>query len=254
MRQTLTTVLLLTALAACSPKDQEAPKADTAANAPAAAEAAPPASTTESTAYATGLVPQALPPDVPAGVYTIDHSHATLIFRVNHLGFSNYTARFRKFEADLQFDPKNVSASTVTATIDPTSLETDFPDPKKVDFNKELNNENWLNAVKFPQITFRSTKVEATDDGHIRIDGELSLHGVTKPVTLNATLNGGYAGHPMDPRARIGLSAKGVLKRSDFGVAYGIPEPGSNMGVGDNVDVIIEAEFNGPPLASANKG
>jgi len=71
---------------------------------------------------------------------------------------------------------------------------------------------------------------------------------------LNATLNGGYAGHPMDPRARIGFSAKGVLKRSDFGVAYGIPEPGSNMGVGDNVDVIIEAEFNGPPLASANKG
>ena len=85
----------------------------------------------------------------------------------------------------------------------------------------------------------------------LRISGELTLHGVTKPVTLMATYNGGYAGHPYDPHARIGFSAKGTLKRSDFGVAYGIPAPGTTMGVFDDVEVIVEAEFSGPALAGA---
>jgi polyisoprenoid-binding protein YceI len=71
---------------------------------------------------------------------------------------------------------------------------------------------------------------------------------VTRPVALDATYNGGYAGHPMDPHARIGFSARGALRRSEFGIAAGIPAPGSLMGVGDEIEVIIEAEFSGPPL------
>ena len=70
-------------------------------------------------------------------------------------------------------------------------------------------------------------------------------------MVLDATYNGGYEGHPKDPNARIGFSARGALKRSDFGMTYGITAPGTTMGVGDEVGIIIEAEFNGPPLKSA---
>jgi polyisoprenoid-binding protein YceI len=69
---------------------------------------------------------------------------------------------------------------------------------------------------------------------------------VTRPVSLDAKFNGGYAGHPMDPHARIGFSARGSLKRSEFGIAFGVPAPGSQFGVGDDVEIIIEAEFSGP--------
>ncbi len=140
----------------------------------------------------------------------------------------------------------------MTATIDARSIETDFPDPAKLDFNAELQNDQWLNTAQFPEMTFRSTKVETTGPSSVRINGELNLHGITRPMILNATFNGGYAGHPMDPHARIGFSAQGSLKRSEFGVAYGIPAPGTTMGVGDDVNVIIEAEFSGPPLAAAS--
>lgn len=211
-----------------------ATNADTGAGNPAASQPAP-ASTV----------------NVPVGAYTLDKAHATLLFRVDHLGFSMYTARFKHFDAQLQFDPANLAASSVAATVEVRSLETDFPDPAQVDFNAELVGDAWLNAAQFPTITFRSTAVEVTAPNTVRITGDFSLHGVTKPLTLDATFNGGYAGHPMDPHARIGFSARGKLNRSDFGIGAGIPAPGTKMGVSDAVDVIIEAEFNGPPLAAA---
>jgi polyisoprenoid-binding protein YceI len=77
------------------------------------------------------------------------------------------------------------------------------------------------------------------------------MHGVTRPIVLDATYNGGYVGHPMDPHARVGFSAHGVLRRSEFGLSAGIPAPGVSMGVGDQVSVVIESEFNGPALAKA---
>ena len=90
------------------------------------------------------------------------------------------------------------------------------------------------------------------------VTGDLTLHGITRPVTLKMTYNGGYAGHVYEPNARIGFSAQGVFKRSDFGIDYGVPEPGSSMGVSDEISVRIEAEFIGPawkdapPAAPAN--
>ena len=197
--------------------------------------------------------PSASTAKVPAGAYTLDKSHASLIFKVDHLGFSNYTARFKRFDAKLQFDPANLSAAKLTATVDVKSLETDFPDPAKLDFNAQLLGKEWFDAAQFPRMEYRSKRVEQTGAQSMRIHGDLTLHGVTKPVTLDATYNGGYAGHPMDPHARIGFSAHGTLKRSDFGISYGIPAPGTTMGVSDEVTVIIETEFSGPPLAAANQ-
>lgn len=227
---------VVAALAACAPK-QEAAKEP-------AAQATPPA--------ATAAAEQ--PVDVPAGAYTIDPAHTSILFRVDHLGFSNYTARFKKATAQLQFDPNDPAASSVTVTVAANSLETDFPDPKVVDFNAELLGEGWLDAAKYPEIIFRSVSVEPTGARTMRINGELTMHGVTRPMVLDAKFNGGYRGHPMDPNARIGFSATGVLKRSEFGVSYGIPAPGTKMGVSDEVEVIVETEFSGPPLAAATEG
>jgi polyisoprenoid-binding protein YceI len=181
---------------------------------------------------------------IPAGAYKLDESHASLLFRVDHLGFSKYTGRFSTFDAQLQFDPQNPSASSVQVSIDPNSLQLENP---PAGFIATLLGEQWLDTKKFPQMTFRSTKV-ARSGSDLRIDGEMTFHGVTQPMTLVAKFNGGYAGHPYDPNARIGFSARGTLKRSAFGVAYGVPEPGSTFGVSDAVEVIVEAEFSGPPL------
>jgi polyisoprenoid-binding protein YceI len=201
------------------------------------------------TAKAAGVA--ALAPDVPAGLYRLDRYHASLLFRVDHLGFSNYTARFTKFDAELEFDPRDPAAASLSATVDARSIETDFPFPEELDFDAQLRGEDWLNTDAHPQMTYRSTGVVLTGANSARINGELTFRGVTRPMTLEATFNGGYAGHPMDPNARIGFSARGSLRRSDFGMTVGIPEPGSTMGVGDEVEVVIEAELNGPPRKGA---
>ncbi|MDP3852840.1 YceI family protein [Phenylobacterium sp.] len=230
MRPQLWACALLATVAACSPQPAQ--------------KAAPPA---RPEAAAAPAVVNTAPP----GAYVLDRDHTSVTFRVNHLGLSRYTARFTKADGDLQFDPANPAAMSVSATIDPRSLETDYPDAAKLDFDGELAGPNWLDAAKFPQMTFKSTKVEVTGANTAKLTGDLTLHGVTRPVTLDATFNGGLAANAMDPKgSRIGFSARGGLKRSEFGVSYGVPAPGSNFGVGDDVEVIIETEFTQLPSAA----
>ncbi len=233
MKRLLLTAAAFIALAACSPSGDPQKKEE------AKSEAAPVAAPVAAAPVKTGA---------PAGAYTLDKAHASLTFRVNHIGFSNYTAQFTNFDAQLQFDPANPAASSVTASVDPKSLALPAPPAGFVD---ELLGAKWLDAVGFPEMKFKSTKVELTGANTARITGDFTMRGVTLPVTLDATFNGGYAGHPYDPHARIGFSAHGSLQRAAFGVKEGVPPPGSTMGVSDNVDIAIEAEFNGPPLAAA---
>jgi polyisoprenoid-binding protein YceI len=187
---------------------------------------------------------------VPAGAYTVDKAHTSLIFRVSHLGFSTYTGRFTRLEADLQFNPSNIAASRVNVTIDPRSIEADNAPSG---FLQTLAGKDWLDAERFPQLTFRSISVEPAADNRFRIRGELTLHGVTRPITLEARYNGGYAGHTYEPQARVGFSAQGAFKRSDFGITIGIPAPDSDFGVGDEVAVVLESEFSGPALKVAKQ-
>ena len=186
--------------------------------------------------------------DIPAGSYTIDHAHSTVVFRVNHIGFSNYTAQFTEIGATLQLDPADPERSSVEVTIPVRSLQ--IPTPP-AGFRDTLMGAAWFDAAQFPNITFRSTRVEPTGADTARITGDLTLHGVTRPIVLEATFNGGWAGIPQDPHARVGFSARGSLKRSEFGMGYGVPPPGSAIGVVDDVAVAIEAEFTGPPWAGA---
>src|SRR5882757_6820283 len=184
----------------------------------------------------------------PAGAYKLDKSHASLVLRASHMGFSTYTTRFSRLDVDLTFDPRNLPASKVVTTIDASSFEMDAAPQMCLDIMK---GPQMLDTAKFPQIVFKSERIRMTGTKSMEISGTLTLHGVTRPTVLVATYNGGYAGMPnMDPQARVGFSARGSFKRSDFGIAYGVPAAGTTMGVGDLIDFSIEAEFTGPPLAT----
>jgi polyisoprenoid-binding protein YceI len=233
-------LLLASAVAAlavgCSPSEDQTKKT---------AEAGPESAAPAPAAPSAPIAPIAT--EAPSGAYKIDKAHTSLLFRVNHIGFSNYTAQFMGVDATLMLDVKDPTQSSLTATIDPRSLTINAP---PAGFLDKLLSDKWLNAVAFPTMTYRSTKIELTGPNTARITGDLTLRGATQPVTLDATFNGGYAGHPYDPNARVGFSARGSLKRSAFGVSEGIPAPGTTMGVGDDVTIEIETEFNGPPLAN----
>ncbi|MFZ5618609.1 MAG: YceI family protein [Pseudomonadota bacterium] len=223
-------LLVALALVACGKKEDASPAPERTAAA-------------EPQAASDPITPVAT--EAPTGEYRLDKYHASLVFTVNHIGYSNYTGSFDNFDATLAFDPAAPETMSVTATIDVASL--DIPTPPE-GFFEELKGPVWLNAIEFPAMTFRSTSVALTGPNAARIDGELEFRGVTAPIALDAAFNGGYAGFPpYDPNARIGFSAKGSLKRSVFGVVYGIPSAEQPVGVGDDVAFEIEAEFIGPP-------
>jgi polyisoprenoid-binding protein YceI len=183
----------------------------------------------------------------PAGQYKVDPSHASVELRVSHMGFSTFTTRFTHFEAALTFDPVNIPASKVVTIIDTDSIELDSWPQQCIDI---LKGPQLLNVQKFPHIEFKSEHIKMTGPKTMQIDGTLTVLGVSRPVVLESTFNGGYGGIAnMDPNARIGFSAHGSLKRSEFGMKFGIPAPGTSVGVGDSIDISIEAEFVGPPLA-----
>jgi polyisoprenoid-binding protein YceI len=226
------------ALAACSQKpasgNATASNTTTAAAAPPKGEPVVPGPPGKTTA--------------PAGTYALDPAHSTVVFRLSHLGFSKYTAGFSKLDGTLNFDPAHPEAMKVEAKIDPTSLS--LPTPPK-GFHDTLIGKDWLNAAAYPEITFRSTGVQLTGANTAKVAGDLTLHGVTKPVVLDATFNGGYPANAYDG-SRVGFSGKTTIRRSDFGIAYGIPAPGTNMGVGDNIDVTLETEWHsGGPTSPA---
>jgi polyisoprenoid-binding protein YceI len=181
----------------------------------------------------------------PAGLYTLDPYHSSIVFRADHLGFSFYAGSFATFDAALTLNPANLDATEVSATIDVKSLR--IPTPPE-GFFETLMGEKWFNAAAHPEITFHSTAVTQTGPKTARVDGALTMLGASAPVSFDVEYRGGYAGYPqLDPYARIGFTASGALNRSDFGFVEGIPPEGSNMGVFDLVTFRIDAEFNGPP-------
>jgi len=193
--------------------------------------------------------PPMTPP--PAGEYRLDPAHGSVIVHANHMGFSSYPVRFTRFDVQLDFDPEEPETMSVTAQIDPASLETHYPGDD-VDFDAELTGPQWLDTDNHPAIRFVSTAVHPTGEKTALVTGMLSFMGAEQPVTLTVTYNGGYAGMvPYDPQARIGFSATAEFDRSDFGLTNGIPPEGSSFGVADRVQVSIEAELLGPPLETA---
>lgn len=176
--------------------------------------------------------------EVPSGKYKLDLAHASIVWKVSHFGMSNYVARFTDFDIALNLDSENYANSTVSATIKTNSISTEYPYPEKKDFNKKLiENAELFNGTKFPEITFKSTKFTPIDKTTAKLEGELTLLGVSKPVTLDVTLNGTMSAHPFAGKPAIGFSATTTIERKDWGMVKYLPN------IGNEVAIAIEAEF-----------
>jgi polyisoprenoid-binding protein YceI len=169
------------------------------------------------------------PAQVQAGAYELDPKHASLIVRVGHMGFSHYTMRFRTLSGGFVYDPAHWQATRVTVTVDPKSIDTEDSG-----FNRTIA--GWFEPDKYPTISFVSTGLQPTGERQGQLTGDLTFHGVTRPVTLELTFNGAGPGL-LGMGARLGFSGTARINRSDFGIS-------SMKGyVGDEVDLQIEAEF-----------
>jgi len=170
------------------------------------------------------------PAKVPAGSYELDPRHASLLVKVPHMGgFSRYTMRFRTLSGAFTYDPANWQATKVAITVDPKSIDTEDSI-----FNKTVA--GYFEPEKYPIITFSSNSLTTGEDGKGQLAGELTLHGVTKPVTLDVEFNGVGPGL-LGAGTRMGFSGVGRIKRSEFGVTGGRPF------AGDEVDLAFEVEF-----------
>lgn len=171
------------------------------------------------------------PAKVPAGTYALDKKHASLTVKIVHMGFSHYTFRLNGLEGGFTYDPANWQATKATITVDPRSVDTHDPA-----FDKQIA--GYFEADKFPTISFVSTGLQSGGDGKGTMTGDLTFHGVTKPVTLDVTFDG--AGHGIGPLGtRLGFSGSTQIKRSDFGLTGLI----LNQFTSDEIDVIFEVEF-----------
>jgi len=163
--------------------------------------------------------------------WNIDGSHSRTGFSVKHLVISDVKGDFAKTSGAAQVDEADLSKSSVTVTIEAASVDT--RDEKR---DGHLKSADFFDVAKFPTITFKSTKVEAGKDGALTVTGDLTMRGVTKPVTLEGSITAAI----QDPKgnARRGVSLAGKLNRKDFGVSYG---PAAI--VGDEVKLDIQAEI-----------
>ena len=168
----------------------------------------------------------------PSGAYRLDPRHASIVFRVNHMGFSRTVGRFNTFEANLNLNAQSPEQSSVSASIDAASIDSGLPS-----FDTFLRSGRFLNVDANPQIQFVSRSVERTGDRTARIVGDLTMNGVTQPLTLEAVLNGAGP-HPFDGRTMSGFSATGRVSRAQFGLDA-FPQQ-----VADDVEILIEAEFS----------
>jgi len=165
-----------------------------------------------------------------AADYTIDLTHSHILFTIDHLGFAKIVGLFSDFSGSISFDANSAPSSKLNVTIKTDSLQTQFA-PR----DKDLKGADWFNSTEFPEITYVGTEFVKKDDHTRTVTGKLTLHGVTKPVTLNVVVNK-VGQNPLDKIDSAGFSARGTLKRSDFGMKTYLGA------IGDDIDLIIEIE------------
>jgi polyisoprenoid-binding protein YceI len=155
-------------------------------------------------------------PAFAAEPWVLDKSHAHVTFQADHLGFSVVHGQFRQFDAEIAFDPENIAASSVSFTIDAASVDTFWPER-----DTHIRSADFLNVEAHPTITFVSTAVEKTGENTATVTGDLTIIGVTRPATFQATLNQ-IAPSPFNPdRTIAGFTVTGEIRRADWGMTYG---------------------------------
>jgi polyisoprenoid-binding protein YceI len=165
--------------------------------------------------------------------FAIDAAHTNIVFLIDHLGYSTMIGQFQDFAGDFAFDQENVANSKVAITIQAASVDTDH-DAR----DDHLRSPDFFNVEEFPEITFVSTGAEKIDDNSGKIMGDLTLMGVTKPVTLDVTFNQ-LSPHPIPSYEGVlvaGFSARTTIDRTEFGMGY------AAGAIGNEVEFWLEVE------------
>jgi polyisoprenoid-binding protein YceI len=168
--------------------------------------------------------------------WTMDPNHAHATFTIRHMAITNVRGEFRKVSGTVKLDEKDVAKSSVEATIDAASIDT-----RVADRDNHLRSPDFFDVAKYPTITFKSTKVENAGEGKLKVTGDLTMHGVTRPAVLAVE---GPTKEIKDPmgKSRRGIAASTTLNRKDFGLTWNkVIEAGPV--VGDEVKIEIEAEL-----------
>jgi polyisoprenoid-binding protein YceI len=184
-----------------------------------------------------GLLGAAVSAQAAPVTYKLDPGHTMVLFSWNHFGYSNPTANLGLGEGTLVFDEQHPAQSRVEVTLPLAQLDTHVPD-----LDKHLKKADFFDADKYPVVTFKSTAVQALGDHKFKVTGNLTVHGVTRPVVLDATLNK-VGPHPMTKAPSIGFDATASIKRSDFGVGAYVPN------VSDELSIRITTEGSVPKKA-----
>jgi polyisoprenoid-binding protein YceI len=195
------------------------------------------------TALATAL---ALPAGAATSTWQIDPNHSAAQFAVRHLAISTVRGAFTKVSGTIQLDDKDITKSSVEVTIDAASVDTRVPDR-----DKDLRSDHFFEVEKYPTLMFKSTKVEQVQAGKLKVTGDLTIHGVTKPVVLEVE---GPTSPVKDPwgNQRAAVNATTKINRQDFGVKWNAKMDNGGWVVGDDVDITIDLEMvhKGAPKAA----
>jgi polyisoprenoid-binding protein YceI len=180
-----------------------------------------------------------VPPTLTPGRWTIDPTHSAITFAIRHLGLSKVRGRFGSFDITLDVGDSDADLD-VTASIDMASIDTN-----NADRDVHLRSTDFFNTDRHPTMSFRSTAIAPVKDGYA-MAGELTLNGVTRPLTLEVESNG-LVVYPGDGRTHFGLSVSGELRRSDFGIEFGIMPIGiDRIALADKVAFELEMQFIEP--------
>jgi polyisoprenoid-binding protein YceI len=168
---------------------------------------------------------------VQAGAYVVEPIHTRVLFAVSHMGFTTWYGDFTQASGALVLDPKHPAAARLDVELPIASVST-----TNTKLDGELKSANWLDAIRFPTAHFVSRKVTPEGTGHADVAGDLTLHGITRPLVLHVTFNGAGI-NPLDKAYTTGFEARGTIRRSDFGLTKYVPL------IGNNVELIISAAF-----------
>lgn len=171
------------------------------------------------------------PAEIAAGEFALDQTHASILFKIDHLGFSTYIGRFETFDASLDFDAEDPPSARVEAVIDMTSL-----DIANDEFAETLMGPQWFDAEQYPEAVFKTLGLKVVGENEAVISGDLTLKGVTQAIEIEATFNGG-ANDRLRGAYVVGFSGRTVIDRTDFGV-----DRFSGL-IADEVVIEIEVEF-----------
>ena len=178
--------------------------------------------------------------------WQIDPAHTRASFSVRHLGISNVRGDFGNVTGTAEYDGKDVTKAKVKATIDVNTITTHVAQR-----DTHLKSADFLEVAKYPTMTFESTSITAAGAGKYKMTGNLTMHGVTKPVTLDLDAPSGVIVDPMNGARRVGAAASGTINRKDFGVNYDGKLPNGTPSVSDEIKIQLDVELLQPAAGAA---